>query len=431
MSSARILLRFVQPVLMLLCGAGCRAATVAFGADASAARANVDALGSAVEQRYTHVVRAPKFLHARMRLGRYAFSPSKLVGDTVLWTGLRSTRAGAERDLEVVGTFVNGQYTFTPRDGAAVPTRTGDARHFIGLVQLNGQDDWQWTTTVEHAVGAMPPERANDVMRALFLSAERPADAVRADYRSAFPRTAEALGRMFTLDSVITAPQPDGSTLVALHILTSGDRLHNGFPELAKYVRQYLEPARYRFRLRDRGGNDWFDAQAQKSRLVLRFRSHAGELQPLAGPARRMPDTLAMHIDGSAKISFFRIGASSLVGDFVQVNTRAERGWNMRFTKEPDWDLPLLAEQLLHSPLARPFAGPGVQFRIGFQRGSDGQTLLVRKVILAVQESAVMRFLGNLGFTAMSDFAGTVEEEENRFLAEAFAALRADIRLQN
>ena len=38
-----------------------------------------------------------------------------------------------------------------------------------------------------------------------------------------------------------------------------------------------------------------------------------------------------------------------------------------------------------------------------------------------------MRFLGTLGFTAMSDYAGQVEEEENRFLAEGFAALRADI----
>ena len=38
-----------------------------------------------------------------------------------------------------------------------------------------------------------------------------------------------------------------------------------------------------------------------------------------------------------------------------------------------------------------------------------------------------MRFLGNLGFTAMSDYAGQVEEEESRFIAESMAAFRADI----
>jgi hypothetical protein len=38
-----------------------------------------------------------------------------------------------------------------------------------------------------------------------------------------------------------------------------------------------------------------------------------------------------------------------------------------------------------------------------------------------------MRFLGNLGFTAVSDYAGQVEEEENRFIAEAMRALRADM----
>ena len=38
-----------------------------------------------------------------------------------------------------------------------------------------------------------------------------------------------------------------------------------------------------------------------------------------------------------------------------------------------------------------------------------------------------MRFLGNLGFTAVSDYAGKSEEDENRFLAEAFGAMRADI----
>jgi hypothetical protein len=38
-----------------------------------------------------------------------------------------------------------------------------------------------------------------------------------------------------------------------------------------------------------------------------------------------------------------------------------------------------------------------------------------------------MRWIGNLGFGAMTDFAGSVEEEENRFLTELFRAMRADM----
>ncbi|MEQ1693053.1 MAG: hypothetical protein ABMA00_17315 [Gemmatimonas sp.] len=419
--------RLLVAASLLLCGTGCRAAVLAYGPDVAAARANGEAFALAIEQRFTQVVRTPKFQNARMRIARFALSPSKLSRDTALWTALRSGPNGAVRDLEVVGTLLNGQYTFSAHAASAVPSRTGDSRHVIGLNQLSGDGDWQWTTSVENAIGPMPPERAPNILRALFASAERPAAVVRADYRGALPRTAAALGRMFSIDSLHSVPQTDGSALVTLHILTSDERLRDAFPELAKYVRKYLAPARYRFRLTDRSGAEWFDAHSQQHRLVLRFRSRGGELQPLAGTARRMPDTLLLRVDGSAKISFFRVGVSNLVGTFAHRSTPTERAWDMRFTQEPEWDLPPLAEQLLHTPLRRPFEGAGVQFRIGFIRGTNGQTVLARSVVLAVRESAIMRFLGNLGFTAMSDFAGKVEEEENRFLAEAFAALRADV----
>jgi hypothetical protein len=406
---------------------GCRAVTLAYGPDAAAARANAEAVASAMEQRFTRVVRAPKFLNARMRIARYVFAPSKLYADTALWTDERTVRSGAYRELEIAAGLAGGQYTFTARPRVPPPSRTGDSRHFITLTQLDTDDNWRWTTSVEHAMGSLPPARAGDVMRALFASAEHPSAVVRADYRAAFPRSAEAWGRMFALDSINTAAQADGSTLVTLHVLTTDDRLRSGFPELAKYVRKYLAPARFHFRLADRSGATWMDITADRSRTVLRFRSHDGELQPLLGPARRLPDTLALHVDASAKLGFFTVGVSKLTGEFVFVNTVGERAWAMRFTKEPEWDLPLLTEQLLHSPLRRPFDGEGVLFRLGLIAGSDGTTRLARSATVAVNESAIMRFLGNLGFTAMSDYAGRVEEEENRFLAEGFAAMRVDV----
>ena len=421
-----VFLRSIALATLPLVGS-CRAATLAYGPDLATARANADALVGALEQRFTNVVREPKFANARMRIARYALAPSKLVGDTALWTEMRSARRGAERDLIVLSAMRGANYTFSTTPGAGVPSRTGDSRHVLGLVQLNGENDWQWTTSVENAVGSMPPARADDIMRALFASAERPSALVRADYRAAMPRATAALGRLFSLDSISTSPQPDGSTLVALHVLITDAALRSTFPELAKFVKKYVAPARYRFRLADRAGGDWFDAQGSQSRLIIRFRSNGGTLQPLVGTARLMPDTLALHVDGFAKLGLFTVGVTNMVGEFVHVKTPIAREWAMRFTKEPEWHLPLIGERLLRAPLRRPFEGSGVQFRIGFTRGGEPQTLLSRTLVVAVRESAIMRFLGNLGFTAMSDFAGKAEEEENRFLAEAFRAMRADM----
>ncbi len=402
-------------------------ATLAYGPDEAAAKANFDALAASIEYRFSRVTRTPKFETARMRLGRYAFAPSKLANDSAMWTSMRSTRTGAERDLEVHGGLTGGQYLFTARQAVPIPAKLGDGRHLISLEQL-GESDWIWRTKVDHAVGTMAPSRADDIARALFMSAERPAAAMRADYRAAFPRTTQALGRLLTIDSIASTPHADGSTQVTMQITVSGDRLKRGFPAFARYIEKYVEPARYRFRLSDRAGSDWFDAEARDQLLTVRFRTHDGHLQPLLGPARRMPDTLALHVDALAKISLFTVGVTGMQGQFVHVKNARERGWAMRFTKDPEWHLPLIAERLLRTPLRRPFEGNGMVFTLGLRSGAQGQTLLGRNFDVAVRESAIMRFLGNLGFTAMSEFAGAVEVEENRFFAEAMAAMRADVK---
>ncbi len=410
----------------------CRAVTLAYSAEPSVARAHADALLSAFEARFTRVTLSPRFAHARDRIARYALAPSKLARDTSLWTGMRSTPLGAERDLELSAGLTgtgpgSGQFAFVDRLRVPLPTRTGDQRHLIQLQQLQGSGDWLWKTEVDHAVGSLSPARSVDIVRALFASAERPPAAVRIDYQTAFPRTTLALGRLFTIDSLQTTAQADGSTLVALHILVHGKSLRPGYPALAGYVAKYVEPATYGFRLSDRAGADWFDAQSVHSRMVVRFRTHDGELQPLRGGARRMPDSLRVRVDVTAKFGLFTVGASNLLGDFVHVRTPVERGWAMRFTTEPEWDLPLFAERMLRTPLQRPFEGTGMIFSLALRTGPAGQTLLSRRFDVAVRESAIMRFLGNLGFGAMSDYQGRVELEEQRFIAEVMAAMRADI----
>ena len=405
----------------------CQAAPLAYGSDAASAKANADGVFSALEHRYTRVVRDAKFSNARMRIARYALAPSKIENDSAIWTG-RSGSSGVTRELVIDGSMVDNQYTFVARNGAALPSRVGDSRHIMRLSPLR-EDEYQWATDVDHHVGTMPPARAGAVFTAWFASAERLPSTIRADYRNTFPRTMQSVGRLFVLDSVSTKRQTDGSTLVAMRVFMDANRLRASNPSMAKYVHKYVSSSKYRLRLIDSTGAEWFDVHAESGdRVILTFRSKNGVLQPLAGVARTMPDTLRITVSAVAKILMFNVGVSDMHGTFVQVRLPSERGWLMRFQQEPEWHLPLATRQLLRSPLRRPFEGSGVLFRIGFRNSPNAPTMLYRKFDLAVRESAIMRFIGSLGFTAMSDYAGGVEVEENRFLQEMFAAMRADLR---
>jgi hypothetical protein len=64
--------------------------------------------------------------------------------------------------------------------------------------------------------------------------------------------------------------------------------------------------------------------------------------------------------------------------------------------------------------------------RITIRDRAGPQALLSRDAGVAVQESAIVRWLGGLGNSAMSDFAGRAEVEENRYVYEVLTALRLD-----
>ena len=139
-----------------------------------------------------------------------------------------------------------------------------------------------------------------------------------------------------------------------------------------------------------------------------------------------MPDSLKISVDLSAKFMIFRVGVSNLVGDFAFVRTDDERGWMMRFRREPEWRFPLAVNHLIRTSLRHPFEGDGITLRISGREHGGPQTLLSREVGVAVQESAIVRWLGGLGSSAMSDFAGRAEAEENRYVFEVLSALRGD-----
>ena len=304
--------------LLIFCS--CRAVTFAYGPDVASARANADGVLSALEQRYVRVERDPTFSYARMQIARYALTPSKLANDTRIWTS-RAGSSGATRELTVEGATENSHYAFAARSGAGLPRRIGDSRHIMRLSPL-AEDEYQWATDVDHNVGMISPSQVGNVFTAWLASAERAPTTIRSDYRSASLRTMQSVGRLFVLDSLTTSPQSDGSTLVQMHVLMNADRLRVSNPSMAKFVDKYVSSAQYQLRLTDNSGAEWFTVNAKNGeRVVLRFRSRNGVLQPLVGAARDMPDTLRLTLNAQAKFGIFTAGVRDMEGLFVQIRT--------------------------------------------------------------------------------------------------------------
>ena len=391
------------------------------------AKQRADGLLGAIATRFTNVHRTPRFAAARGRLGKYSLTPSKLENDTSIWTG---QLADGTRTLATAGTFTGDRYVFDARADLPLPTRTGDARHYIRLLPL-GDGEYRWQTSVDQAVGRMPAQSVADAFGGLMLAAELLGEReLRGDYRAYFPRTTAALGRLFSLDTVTSVPHRDGGHLVHVSIGLHPDQLEATFPAFAKYLDKYVGPARYHFVLRERGpgGMRWLELAADDNRLTFHFRTLDGRLLPMEGPARRMPDL--MHLDGEmfARVMIFEVGASEIEADVTRIRTPLEESWHFRVQREPEWHMPLATKHLISAPLRRPFERGGSWIQIGFRETTPTVTHLSREMNLTVKESAILRWLGALGWTAMSDFAGASEREENRFIAEAFRAMQADAR---
>jgi hypothetical protein len=395
----------------------------ALGVDRRAARANADAVFDGLAARFDNVQRAPKFLQARSKLGRYALSPSGVYGDTSVWTtvGTDSTRT-----LTLSGTHTPTGYVFTPRASVPIPSATGDARHIIRL-KRRAESDYSWETSVDHAIGAVRPSEIAAALTAFVASVQQGGvSRVLADNQALFPRTSRVLGELFTLDTVRVAPLADGSASVLVRFRMDPDRIEKTRPNFAKYLDKYVAPARYRLRLQDGRGATWLDATGSDNIFSISYRVRDGQMLALAGAARPMPDSLQIAVDFSAKFMIFRVGVSSLVGDFAFVRRDDERGWIMRFRREPDWHFPLAVNNLIRTSLRHPFEGEGITLRVSVRDGAGPQALLSRQAGGAVQESAIVRWLGGLGNSAMSDFAGRAEAEENRYVFEVLTALRGD-----
>ena len=405
--------------------AGCRDGYAGFGAGVRA-RTSSDQLFGALADRHAELARNPKFEYSRARIMRAALAPSRVFNDSATWTGV----SGSVRVVESVGSLVDGRYTLASRAGVPAPARPADGRHVITLSHL-GDSEYQWDTTVDFALGSIRPSDVAAILSRMLAGGEnRSEQDLRAALASTSPRSSVVLGMVFSLDSLRPVHLADGSTLSTLGVSVHSDRLRPKYPAFADYVRKYVDPARFRYVLTDRGGTPFLDVGQRDRQIVLRVRTLNGQLVPLSGPARPLPDTLQLHVDFSVKVKIFRVGFHGLVMDFINARRGDDqRDWTVTAKKEPQWDLPLITARLLRAPLRRPFAGEGSLFRVGVRAGENGApTVLVRHARLPVQESAILNFLNSLGGTAMDDFGGPVQREQNAWLRELFLALRDDAR---
>lgn len=408
-------------VLFALLLAACRDASGALGTSPAEARTHANDMFRGLGVRFVNVQRAPKFATGRLKLERYALSPSKIIDDTSVWT---SRPAAQTSLLELEGSQTATGYLFAPRAGAPTPARAGAARHEMRLTQLR-DGEYQWNTVVDHAIGQISPADGAAGMSAWLASFQRPERDIRNDLRTVLPRTSAALGRLFVLDSVHTVGLVDGSTIVDLRFRADAKSIRPTMPALADYVDKYVQRGRGSIELTD-GRARFLAFDVDDGIFRFHFRTRDGRLLAFDGPARPMPDSLAMRVSAYERFLIFDVGVSDLVADFTMVRMARERGWNMRFHRKPEWHLPLAVRHLISGALDRPFAQSGMLFRVTL-RDDGGQTILARRFDVAVKESAIVRWLGGLGSRAMEDFVGKAEAEENRFLADALLALRADL----
>jgi hypothetical protein len=377
-------------------------------------------------ERHVDVTRNPKYEYSRVRIMRGALAPSRVFDDTAVWTGI----SGDVRILETAGSFVDGHYQLNSRANPPAPSRPADARHVTTLSRL-GDSEYRWDTTVDFALGSIRPvDVATLVARLLAGGQGRTEQDLRAELAAVSPRTSAALGTAFTLDSLRPIELADGTTMMTLGASVHSDNLRRTYPALADYVHKYLDPARYRMVLTDRAGVPFFDVSQRDRVIVLHVRTQHGRLVPLTGAARPLPDSLQLRVDFNVKIKIFHVGFHNLIMDFTNgAPGDEERDWTLIARREPQWDLPLITARLLRAPLRRPFAGEGSLFRLGVRSGeSGGPTVLLRHSRLPVQESSILNFLNSLGGTAMDDFGGPVQREENAWLHDLFVALRDDAR---
>lgn len=403
---------------------GCAGVPEAFGPSPAQARTNADELFGAFVMRFTNVYRAPRYARAREMMLHYALTPSQVYNDTTVWTVYGPDNY---RTLFGDATFTNGRYVFSNSVTDEPVHVLAEGRHIMRLRKLS-DDDYSWFTGVNFAAGSITANDFANVITTWIAASEGHNEAaLRAGYRTEFPRTTAALGKLYSLDSLVSTPDAAGGNRLYAVIHINPDGIRHDFPAYAAFMDKYADKIRLHFTLIDSRGAKWLDVSSRDGYVRLQLRSHDGHFAPFEGPLRSIPDTLTMKVDFTAKIKIFTVGVKHLTGEWVNLHGEHDRGWALRFTQEPGWVLPPVVGYLIKSPLRRPFEGSGTQFRFTVHDQPGGQTIMGRRGSTTVRESAILRFLGKLGGAAMGDFVSKAEEDENAFNVTVYTALKSDI----
>jgi hypothetical protein len=412
---------------LLASSLACRDAVPALGTTPERATSHAATMLNALADRFGTLELSPEVARARPRLARYSTTPSRLLDDDI-WT----SRGEADRTLEIAGARRGGRYILFHNRGAAAPHVPGDARHVMRL-QLLGDGEFRWTSLDEVALGPITAANLDHALTAVFLAAEHDdSQAMRLASRIAFPRASASLSRMFVIDSLRTTRVGDGATSVVLGLGMRPARAERSFQALGRYARKYWIPVRWRMIVRDSMGVRWGDFAKRDSTIVLRFRVKDGSLAPVGAPPRRIDDLVRLTVDASVKVGPFRVGLNGLDVRTSRSASPTELAMTFRFLDEPDWQLPLLVGRLLRSPLRRPFEGSGALMRYGVRTeaspSADTTSTVWRDIDVTVRESAILRFFGRLGGTALGEFRAGAEREAERLWGESLRGLAADVQ---
>ncbi|HKC10448.1 MAG TPA: hypothetical protein VKI41_00150 [Vicinamibacteria bacterium] len=401
--------------------AGCGDAARALAPSPPEAQAEGDLLLEALASRFGPLELEPAFAALRPKLLRAAFVPSLVFDDASAWRG----GDGDTRAVDFLGSRGGGRYRLGVRAVAPNPEQPGDYRGRLRLRKV-GDGQFEWWMREELAVGDVRAQGLASVLTVLFRGAEGLTGAeAGARVRQALPRTTVALGRLFSLETLTLAPSPSGGAAVTIGLRLSPNGIRAGFPRYAAFLDRYALPMRLRAVVSDAAGERFWEIESAEGRHTLRARIHGGDLAPLEGPLRTLPESLHLQLDYSLKPGLFRLGFRNLETEVTLVREPHDKGFAARFRHPPEWQLPVLVEPLLRSPLRHPFTGQGAFLAVAIRDGPP--SLLVFEYRLEVKESWVLRWLGGSAGSMVGAFRGGAEEEADRFSGEALSALRADV----
>jgi hypothetical protein len=367
--------------------------------------------------------RDPSFDALRPVLARYALVPSRIFGAPTIWT--RSQ--GATRGIGFHGRRVRDQYRMSVVATPPAPSAVGEYRGEWRLEQLRLQgDEFEWMAREELAVGSVTPDDLSRALTALFTAAEAGGSGDLAPrLRAELPRTTAALGRLASLEGVVARQDGSGGTSLTLTASLHPEGIRSFAPLYAHYLDDVLMPTRFAASASDATGARWWETDFAEGRLTFHLRLHDGNLAPLTGPPRAIPDRIRVRLSGSSKMGFLRSGFHDLEAAVDLTRREDEKGFVARFTKAPDWDLPILVPLLLRPALRRPFEGEGAFLSFAAVTRSNGPTLLTRHYRVAVRENWLVRWIGGYVAGAVNTYRRG-EAEADRFNAEAIFALRED-----